>query len=169
MTYFAAIDPGEDGALVVLGGKSFSFWKTKEQSEEEICQGLKSLAELPVIMYIEDVRTIFNVRSQTNFALGWSAGWWHGVCDAYRIPVKLVKPKDWQSLITTTPTKQKAPLTASQKVRDLIKKQNKEALKQESLRVANSYFPGANITHDGVADAVCIALYGKKMYESKRI
>lgn len=166
---FGAVDPGNSGALVIVNDKSFSFFRTDKLTEKELCAALFTLVEVPAIVYIEDVRTIFNVRSQTNFALGWSAGWWHGVCDAYGLSVKTVKPKEWQALITNTPSKIKAPLTASKKVRALIKKQNKDALKNESIRTANAYFPDANITHDGVADAICIAMYGRKLYESERI
>jgi hypothetical protein len=163
--FFIGVDPGTRGAVAIISddanAKVFPLNK-----EDDLARNVRTyLSVLPsseTLAAVEDLHAIFGVPARTNFVLGWSCGYWHGVLNTLDIPVTVVAPKVWQGEITTAPLR---PFKPSKK--ELYA--HKKALKAESIRVANELFPNVNTKHDGVADALCIAAWLRYRYNSSRL
>jgi len=164
--WFIGIDPGAKGAVAVIHPRGHLVTYALDRQDES-CRDvniyLRSL-DGKVYAAIEDLHAIFGAGASSTFAFGWACGYWHGVLDSLHIPITLVKPMTWQAEITKPPLKQYIPRSLPKKEAAKMRSDHKKALKAESMRTANELFPGNNITHDGVADAVCIAAWRRYRY-----
>ena len=137
------IDPGASGGLAGwspdLGVTVHPF-----RSELEFLEDLESYPRNSVV-FIEDLpRYVPGGTSATSwFKLGYNAGFEMGVCRAFGLSVRLVKPTEWQKGVPGL--KPKMGYTA-----------RKRALRDEAAR----RYPNVKVTH-AVADALLIMDYGR--------
>ena len=91
-----------------------------------------------------------------NFARGYGRGLVEGVCAALEVPLQLVSPRRWQGvMLEGTPG---------------------EDTKARSIIAAGRLFPGVSLLptprcrkpHDGLADALLLAEYGRRVHVGRR-
>lgn len=167
MINFVGVDPGKDGAVAILRtGFAPLVFRISEQDEtcREIHHYLHALPRNNTFVAIEDLHAIFKASAGSTFSLGWSCGYWHGVFDNLGMNILIVRPEVWQMSITKKPERPKVARGTPAAVRRKIMAGHKKALKAESIRTASELFPMLTITHDGVADALCIAAWRRYMY-----
>jgi len=153
------IDPGFGGALAIVGkGRAvakpmptLNLTKTKKTLDEnQICKLLEKHREITQHIFIEKVSAMpkQGVTSTFNFGAGW--GILRGICVGLHIPYTLVLPTTWKRVMC----------------RDMPK-----GSKDVSIIVAKRLWPDINLLRtpkcrkedDGMADALCIAEYGRRM------
>lgn len=165
---FIGIDPGAKGAIAVIDifRRYVVYYATNDDDEKcsRINQALRDLANTSKVA-IEDVTAMHLWGVSSTFTFGWATGYWHGVCDALQIPIILVKAKVWQAEISKPPEKIPLPKGSSMKKHNDLRKQ---ILKEASMKAA-SQICGRKITHDGVADAICIAQWLRQQHLRGRL
>ena len=154
----AGIDPGLKGAIVLINKKmkvkTFVFpklkvTKTKQALDEHgICAILDRFKIHHV--FIEKVHAMpkQGVTSMFNFGAGW--GLLRGICVGLHLPYTLVAPQTWKKSIC----------------KDLPR-----GTKDVSIIVAKRLFPKVSLLptprckkpSDGIADALCLAEYGRRL------
>lgn len=148
------VDPGQKGGVAVISGnelvsnditpriKHKNKWEYDVRAMNEL---LVKVKHLNPVMYLEKVHSMpkQGVRSTFNFGTGY--GIWIGLATANNIPLELVTPQKWKGKILADTDKSKgAAITKAIRVFPHV-----------DLK------PGRLITHhDGMADAICIALFG---------
>jgi len=168
--YFVGIDPGADGAVVIISETNLLYAQRISQDDDhcsKICKIFRLYSPTELVVAIEDLRAIYGVRSDSTFALGWACGFWNGVCDAYGLQLHPVKPKEWQAAMVQSPRRPVVPKGLHITERRKIMYRHKQAIKAASVDAARAIYPEANIIHDGVADAVCIANWLKHKYKNE--
>lgn len=148
------IDPGVQGGIAVISGselisvarcpriKMAGKW---EYDTVEMAKIIKSVLHLKPVMYLEKVsaRPGQGVTSMFNFGKGF--GMWIMAAAMLEIPFYFVTPQAWKKKVLANTDKSKG--AAIQKAKQVFPTINLK--------------PGRVITdHDGMAEAVCIALYG---------
>lgn len=92
------IDPGADGAGVVLGDRGIlgvlDFAKTTPMARAEWLAANRFLGV--DLVAVEQVGAMPGQGVRSMFSFGLSAGWVHGVLDALGLPWRLVRPQAWQ-------------------------------------------------------------------------
>ena len=160
---FVGIDPGINGAIAIIEGTNILHLercpklKTKRGHDydyrgmSELLFGYDAHGDKNAVAYIESVSSWpkQGVVSMFNFGKGFGA--WLGILHAYGIPVRLARPQDWKSELLAGTDKSK----------------------EASIEAAKIMFPDADLKpgkmtteHDGMAEALLIAAYGKEI-ESK--
>jgi|TARA_R100001443_G_scaffold29830_4_gene43124 crossover junction endodeoxyribonuclease RuvC len=157
------IDPGKDGALVVLNhhGSAVSSYLTSKEftlrlgkgskrdyNESRMVDAFRSLGNdnniLLAVLEKQWARPGQGVSSTFSTGLGY--GLWKGILSAVGIPFIEVSPKTWAKSVLKDVSgdgKGRSVYVASKRVPDL------------------DLSPGKRTKpHDGLADAACIALYG---------
>lgn len=168
--YYAGIDPGADGAVVIISDVNLiAVHRIKHDDDNcsTICKLFRLYDKSNLAVGMEDLKALYGVRSDSTFSLGWACGFWNGVCDAYGLPIYRVAPKDWQAMISHPPKRPNLPRGTPLKDRRNIMRLHKMSIKQASVDAACKLFPHANIMHDGVADAVCIAAWMRATYKTR--
>lgn len=159
MKAFLGIDPGQDGAWAVVAG-SEAYGEPlpvigKEVDGVELIRRIEEFCELQdydvALTMIEDVRAFGHETPKSMFNFGYNTGLITGVCILRRWPFDRVSPKKWKQSVIPH-------------VRGLKREDQKAAA---CAWVAKRYpnvelYPGRKRKpHDGVAEAVCIALHGR--------
>lgn len=154
------IDPGLDGAFATVNPKcpsvvgarrmpTLQASKTKREIDErEVVKYLARRCAAIEHVFIEKVSAMKGqgVTSCFNFGAGW--GLLRGICAALYLPYTLVHPATWKKVMC----------------RDLA------SGKEASIIVAKRLWPHINLKatprskkdHDGMADALCIAEWGRR-------
>ena len=153
---FIGIDPGRGGAIAVLEDNDTilsapSVIATSVFSEEAYLQIIsQSTIEclLAPFAVVEDVHAMPKQGVTSMFNFGQNKGWILGVLAANRIDVKLVSPQKWKKAFAL------------------------DSDKQKSIACAKRLFPNVNLLatprcrnpHDGIAEALLMAYYGRNSY-----
>ena len=139
------IDVGQKGGICCM---SYSGIQLVPYSDEELNKLTTwcSLQDEHTIAYVEQVHAMPNQGVTSMFNFGKSFGYILGVLDACNIETKLVSPQKWK------------------------KEFNLDSDKQKSIDTAKKLFPDVNLfrtnrctkEHDGMAEALLIAEYGRR-------
>lgn len=145
------IDPGVGGGMALLSeGNVPMVASIKNYTEKDIKSMLQVFAMSPCVCFIEKVHAAPGQGVSSMFTFGQNYGFWRGLLTAYEIPFEEVSPQTWQGCIGF-----KTPRGATYAVRKRLLKQRAEQL-----------YPSVPITL-GTADAVLIAEYGRRLYNSR--
>ena len=143
---YIGVDPGKNGGIAIIdsdGAIAFPF------SEERLLIELDGIAqEYECICYLEHVHAMPKQGVSSTFNFGMNFGFIQGVLKAYEIPYELVTPQKWKKEFSCTSDK------------------------NTSIEVCKRLFPNVSLKaterckkdHDGMAEALLIAEYGRRHY-----
>ena len=146
---YIGIDPGKNGGIAIIdsdGAIAFPF------SEERLLIELDGIAqEYECICCLEHVHAMPKQGVSSTFNFGMNFGFIQGVLKAYSIPYELVTPQKWKKEFSCTSDK------------------------NTSIEVCKRLFPNVNLKaterckkdHDGLAEALLIAEYGRRHYNGR--
>jgi hypothetical protein len=174
---YIGIDPGQVGGMTFIDGETGEIFSCvmplkKDKSIDgdraasiimENISDPHSIGFKDSIIYIEDVHAIFGTSAESTFNFGFNTGFIHGVVEALGLEVKLVQPKDWQKVLWEGFAVIKKP---SKSGKTMV-----NDTKATSIMVAQTLFPNvdlrkssrARMPHDGKADSLLIAEYGRRI------
>ena len=148
---YIGVDPGKNGGIAIIdsdGVIAFPF------SEERLLIELDGIAqEYECVCYLEHVHAMPKQGVSSTFNFGMNFGFIQGVLKAYEIPYELVTPQKWKKEFSCTSDK------------------------NTSIEVCKRLFPNVNLKatdrckkdHDGIAEALLIAEYGRRHYNGKNL
>lgn len=144
------IDPGKNGGIAVITPNK--TW-ARVYSEEVLLLVLGYYQDWSdgVICYLEHVHAMPKQGVSSTFNFGMNFGFIQGVLKAYGIPYELVTPQKWKKEFSCTSDK------------------------NTSIEVCKRLFPNVNLKatdrckkdHDGMAEALLIAEYGRRHYNGQ--
>lgn len=146
---YIGIDPGKNGGIAVI--KSGKAW-AHVYSEEDLLFILGYYQDCKErVCYLEHVHAMPKQGVSSTFNFGMNFGFIQGVLKAYGIPYELVTPQKWKKEFSCTPDK------------------------NTSIEVCKRLFPNVDLKatercrkdHDGMAEALLIAEYGRRHYNGK--
>ncbi len=170
--YFVGIDPGARGAVAVIhpdGNVTTFALDEQDDFNSSVHYFLQTLPADRTLACIEDLHAIYGASAASTFSLGWACGYWHGVLNLLGVAVTVVKPIEWQKAVTTPVNKAYIPRMIKHSEARKMREAHKKAIKAESIRAANEMFPEAKVEHDGIADALCIAAYLRRVYNASNL
>lgn len=151
---YIGIDPGKKGGIAFMGdGKNNS--ETYPYSDDVLINNLRLIYvqgwQSDAICYLEHVHAMPKQGVSSTFNFGMSFGFIQGVLKAYGIRYELVTPQKWKKEFSCTSDK------------------------NTSIEVCKRLFPNVNLKatdrcrkdHDGMAEALLIAEYGRRHYNGK--
>jgi len=160
----AGIDPGSNGALVIIDKdvvECHTFVKVGGKlSYDETVRQVVQLLKTADFAFIEEVHGIKGSASKATFAFGYTCGALRAAIIMANTPYEMVTPQTWQKQVWTNP--------------DYVYKKSKTDRKQNdtkatSLNCAKRLLPNetfivgkGQIPHDGIVDAALIAIYGQR-------
>ena len=151
---YIGIDPGKNGGIACISDDKNNVEAFSYSDDFLICylgfvytQGLQD----NVICYLEHVHAMPKQGVSSTFNFGMNFGFIQGVLKAYGIPYELVTPQKWKKEFSCTSDK------------------------NTSIEVCKRLFPSVNLKatyrcrkdHDGMAEALLIAEYGRRHYNGK--
>ena len=150
---YIGIDPGKNGGIAKINTDT-GFVKTVTFSEESLISELEGyfmFDKSPLRCVLEKVNAMPNQGVVSMFNFGMNFGFIQGVLKAYAIPYELVTPQKWKKEFSCTSDK------------------------NTSIEVCKRLFPNVNLKatdrckkdHDGMAEALLIAEYGRRHYNGK--
>lgn len=151
---YIGIDPGKNGGIACIGdGKNNS--EAYPYSDDVLINSLglvcTKCCQNDVICYLEHVHAMPKQGVSSTFNFGVNFGFIQGVLKAYGIPYELVTPQKWKKEFSCTSDK------------------------NTSIEVCKRLFPNVNLKatdrckkdHDGMAEALLIAEYGRRHYNGR--
>lgn len=147
---YIGIDPGKNGGIACVSDKNDG--DTYPYSDDVLINNLEFIYTQgwkdDVICYLEHVHAMPKQGVSSTFNFGMNFGFIQGVLKAYGIPYELVTPQKWKKEFSCTSDK------------------------NTSIEVCKRLFPGVNLKaterckkdHDGMAEALLIAEYGRRHY-----
>lgn len=154
------IDPGLDGGIALICPERALAYITptrqlsKGSSKRDYdTKGMIRLLRCgpPCLVIIEAVHAIPKARMSTSamFRMGFGLGLWHGMLCALEIPFQCVTPQAWKKVVLAGTKKDKAA----------------------AITFCQRRFPGVSLLaspkcrtpHDGMADSLCLAEYGRRI------
>ena len=147
---FIGIDPGKGGAIAVIN-KDGRIIATATFSEEAyrdiISESGKSFA------VVEDVHAMPKQGVTSMFNFGYNKGWIMGLLYANSIPTELVSPQKWKKIFSLNGEKQKSI----------------EKAKQLFPCISLLATPRCKKAHDGLAEALLMAEYARRIYKQNTL
>lgn len=151
---YIGIDPGKNGGIAIIKtfGNKIEQVGAKCYSDEDLLDILKDAEKyIQKVCYLEYVHAMPKQGVSSTFNFGMNFGFIQGVLRAYDIPYELVTPQKWKKEFSCTSDK------------------------NTSIEVCKRLFPGVNLKatdrckkdHDGIAEALLIAEYGRRHYNGK--
>lgn len=159
---YIGIDPGKNGGIAVISYKDFRRNNHRQvdvypYSDEQLVDTIKDIAYLKNVLKVDSVCVLEHVHAMpkqgvsSTFNFGMNFGFIQGVLKACRIPYELVTPQKWKKEFSCTSDK------------------------NTSIDVCKRLFPGVNLKasercrkdHDGMAEALLIAEYGRRHYNGR--
>lgn len=145
---YIGIDPGKNGGIAVLGS---DYKACVVYSDTDLITTCKMFNGMNVICYLEHVHAMPKQGVSSTFNFGMNFGFIQGVLKAYGIPYELVTPQKWKKEFSCTSDK------------------------NTSIEVCKRLFPKVNLKatvrckkdHDGMAEALLIAEYGRRHYNGR--
>lgn len=157
MRYIIGIDPGQQGGIAVIEGASLMELHKcpthgSRNSPEYDVFGMNSLInkyrDEDVVIYMEQIYATPGSGSASMLKFGKGFGIWIGIAAANGIPLRFVRPQEWQ--------KEFAPIPSGV-----------ARTKHVSIDAAKKLFPDADLKpgrkyldDDNLAEAILIAAYG---------
>lgn len=149
MACFAGFDPGLKGGFAIVGEKAEILFqspmpviKLSGKSSIDFRKISSILKDYdPDLTVIERVHSMPGQGVSSTFTFGMGFGGLIGVCSALDYSFMLALPGEWQSKI--------------------LQGIDKKLKKARSIVYCQDRYPAAEVRHDGIADALCIALYGR--------
>ena len=151
---YIGIDPGKNGGIACIGdGKNNS--EAYPYSDDVLINSLGLVCtkcwQNDVIYYLANVDAMPKQGVSSTFNFGMNFGFIQGVLRAYGIPYELVTPQKWKKEFSCTSDK------------------------NTSIEVCKRLFPNVNLKatdrckkdHDGMAEALLIAEYGRRHYNGE--
>lgn len=161
---YIGIDPGKNGGIAVINDKfpkpvNIMVYKYSDDDLVDVidvCTKGSSIAvhrDEEIKCVLEKVNAMPGQGVVSMFNFGQNFGFIQGVLKAYEIPFELVPPQKWKKEFSVTSDK------------------------NTSIEVAKRLFPGVNLKatdrcrkdHDGMAEALLIAEYGRRHYNGKNL
>lgn len=148
---YIGIDPGKNGGIACIGDSKNNS-QAYPYSDDVLINSLGSVCTQclrnDVICYLEHVHAMPKQGVSSTFNFGMNFGFIQGVLKAYGIPYELVTPQKWKKEFSCTSDK------------------------NTSIEVCKRLFPNVNLKatdsckkdHDGMAEALLIAEYGRRHY-----
>lgn len=145
------IDPGQSGGIAYISptGSSGALpmpISAKDIDGHEIAARLKEL--FPAVVILEKVHAMPKQGVSSTFKFGMGFGLVIGICEALGIPYRLVTPQKWKGVVLSGTAKDK----------------------DAAIAFVRRAYPSIDLTpgrkrvpHDGMADAVCLAEYGRQL------
>lgn len=151
---YIGIDPGKNGGIAVLHvlkNNAFVNASTYVFDESTLITILDELKNYNCKCTLEHVHAMPKQGVTSTFNFGMNFGFIQGVLKAYAIPYKLVTPQKWKKEFSCTSDK------------------------NTSIEVCKRLFPKVNLKaterckkdHDGMAEALLIAEYGRRHYNGR--
>ena len=142
------IDPGKNGGLAILQGEEVQTFRYDRDTYRCV---LSDMRGEKAMCCLEHVGAMPKNGSVSMFHFGENFGWIQGTLEAFGAPYELVKPQKWKKEFSCTSDK------------------------NTSIEVCKRLFPGVNLKatdrcrkdHDGIAEALLIAEYGRRHYNGK--
>ena len=151
------IDPGLKGGIAWFDKDALEFTKmpvirgagSSSIIFDEVAQILIDVH--PDVVVIEKVHAMPRQGVSSTFTFGMGFGGLLGICAALKLRLELVTPQKWQKAI--------------------LSGIDSDLGKARSLLWCRQSFPRANWNHrsDGIADAVCMAEYGRRNFLDARV
>lgn len=150
----AGIDPGLNGAVVIIGKEIRLFKTPLVKLGKRPTYDLPRMRELLTsgidFVVIEDVHAHPKQGTVSMFNFGVGYGLWKGLLSGLQIPYQVVAPQEWQ--------------------REVLRGTARD--KQAAIEFCHRRFPRVSllatersrVPDDGLADALCIAEYGRRIY-----
>ena len=150
---YIGVDPGKNGGIAILSD-TIQDVTVRVFSEDEllhICKTFRKTFNEDCICYLEHVHAMPKQGVSSTFNFGMNFGFIQGVLKAYAIPYELVTPQKWKKEFSCTSDK------------------------NTSIEVCKRLFPDVNLKatercrkdHDGMAEALLIAEYGRRHYNGQ--
>lgn len=153
------VDNGLDGAIVALNSTGQVQLREvtptigtgkREFDDREMARILASVTSAyAATVFLERAQAMPGQGVSSMFSVGLGYGLWRGIIAAAGVPVEIVSPRAWQSV--------------------MFAGVNKDDTKAASAIVASRLSPGdwrknerCRVAHDGLTDAYCIAEYGRR-------
>ena len=155
---YIGIDPGKNGGIAYIQDTDISKVLLKNTlmntiifDENTMITLLRRFNPSNCVAYVEHVHAMPNQGVSSTFNFGMNFGFIQGVLKAYGIPYELVTPQKWKKEFSCTSDK------------------------NTSIEVCKRLFPSVNLKatdrctkdHDGMAEALLIAEYGRRHYNGK--
>lgn len=153
---YIGIDPGKNGGIAVLHvlkNNQFVSASTYVFDESSLINILDEVKSYSCKCTLEHVHAMPKQGVSSTFNFGMNFGFIQGVLKAYGIPYELVTPQKWKKEFSCTSDK------------------------NTSIDVCKRLFPNVNLKaterckkdHDGMAEALLIAEYGRRHYNGKNL
>ena len=150
---YIGIDPGKNGGIAILSD-TIPDVTVRVFSEDEllhICKTFRKTFNEDCKCVLEKVNAMPGQGVVSMFNFGQNYGFIQGVLKAYSIPFELVTPQKWKKEFSCTSDK------------------------NTSIEVCKRLFPNVNLKaterckkdHDGIAEALLIAEYGRRHYNGR--
>ncbi len=152
---YIGIDPGKNGGIAIMNDIKNSA-DVCPYSDDVLINNLEFVYAQDdwrgnVICYLEHVHAMPKQGVSSTFNFGMNFGFIQGMLKAYGIPYELVTPQKWKKEFSCTSDK------------------------NTSIEVCKRLFPSVNLKatdrckkdHDGMAEALLIAEYGRRHYNGK--
>lgn len=144
------IDPGQSGGIAAIDGDASHAvpmpLSGKDINGHAVANILKNLT--PSVVILEKVHAMPKQGVSSTFKFGMGYGLVIGVCEALGIPYRLVTPQAWKKVVLAGTAKDK----------------------DAAISFVRRAYPGVDLTpghkrvpHDGMADAICLAEYGRQL------
>lgn len=149
---YIGIDPGKNGGIAVITDTSYVVHSFSEDNLLNIMDIWEvAFDSVGVKCVLEKVNAMPNQGVVSMFNFGQNYGFIQGVLKAYNIPFELVPPQKWKKEFSCTSDK------------------------NTSIEVCKRLFPNVNLKatdrckkdHDGMAEALLIAEYGRRHYNGR--
>lgn len=164
------IDPGRQGGFAIVNEGKIERLEVMPDNLAGLCALINEIVNFPVYTFvIEDIHSIFGVSKGSMFTMGRGLGAIEASVICNGGGLLHVAPKKWQSFIWTDDDIVIKDPSAKRKVKD-TKATSLNAIKRlypdQDFRYGDSEKKTGKRTkdHDGLIDAVLIALYGAKTY-----
>lgn len=147
---YIGIDPGKNGGIAVFKDLC-EYVEVRPYSDDILLNNMKVGRTFDIICYLEQVHAMPKQGVSSTFNFGMNYGFIQGVLKAYGIPYELVTPQKWKKEFSCTSDK------------------------NTSIEVCKRLFPNVNLKaterckkdHDGMAEALLIAEYGRRHYNGE--
>lgn len=150
---YIGVDPGKNGGIAFIDTFKQSY-DVYVFSEETLLKKLYQFSKYKtdsIKCVLEKVNAMPGQGVVSMFNFGQNYGFIQGVLKAYGIPYELVSPQKWKKEFSCTSDK------------------------NTSIEVCKRLFPGVNLKaterckkdHDGIAEALLIAEYGRRHYNGR--
>lgn len=182
---YIGIDPGANGGIATIVPKEYTICKPnmitfpkpndkniaivekyKDEYLIQLCKNLvintpdSVISNKDIVAYVEEVHSHPRQGVASTFTFGVNYGKILGILKAFGIEPKLVRPGEWKKELGVL-------LPKEQKINDA--NANKKLAKQLSINKVKKLYPEVNLIpkrgkkeHDGMAEALLIAEYGRR-------